>query len=241
MIELNLLPDIKLEYIKAQRTRRLVLTVSVLVSAVAVALLLILLSLDGLQRKHLSDLNSDIKDETQQLQGKPNINQILTIQNQLKSLTALHASKPNVIQLFNYLGQVTPASVDINNLTADFTANSIVITGDSDTLASVNQYVDTLKATTYTSDVNPKSALAFNNVVLSAFSLSTGVGPGGQPVQPNSKPATFTINLGYDTNIFDITQKVNLNVPSQVSTRSTTSNPTDLFTAPQTTTTGGTH
>ena len=236
MIELNLLPDIKLEYLKAQRTRRLVLSIAVIASVASIALLLLLLSVDGLQKKHLSDLNNDIKDETQQLQGKPDINKILTVQNQLESLKALHDGKPDAFQLFGYLAQVTPVNDDLNNLTVDFTADSMVITGDSDSLSNVNQFVDTLKFTTYTTDQNPKSSKAFNNIVLAAFSLSTGVTASGTPASSNSKPATFTINLNYDPTIFDITQKVTLHVPSEVSTRSNINSPNDLFTAP-----GGKH
>jgi hypothetical protein len=228
MIELNLLPDIKLEYIKAQRTRRLVLSISLLASAVAITLLVLLLGVNGLQKKHLSDLNNDIKNDSSTLQREPNINQILTIQNQLESFSALHSAKPAVTRLFSYLDQVTPAAVDINNFTTDFTQNTAIITGDADALSSVNQYVDTLKFTTYTSSQTNQSAKAFSNVVLSAFSLSTGANT--TTSTQNTKPATFTINLSYDKNIFDITQNINLSVPNLVTTRSASSNPTDLFT-----------
>jgi len=237
MIELNLLPDIKLDYIKAQRTRRLVLSISVLVSIVAVAILALLLSLDGLQHKHLSDLNKDIKDESSKLQGEPNITQILTVQNQLESLTALHASKPNASQLFTYLGQVTPAQIDINNFTIDFTLQTVTMTGDADALSSVNQYVDTLKATTYTTSANTTATKAFSNVVLSAFGLTSGANSSSKA----GKPATYTITLAYDKNIFDITQTVTLTVPNIVTTRSQISNPTDLFAPAPTNPSGGTH
>jgi len=244
MIELNLLPDIKLEYIKAQRARRLILSISVLVSAVALTLLLLLLSVDGLQKKHLNDLNTDIKNYSSELQGKPNINQILTVQNQLESLTALHAGKPNASQLFGYLDQVTPAAVDINSFTVDFTADTVIITGESDTLASVNQYIDTLKFTTYMTDKNPQSTKAFNNVVLAAFSLNTGAATQSNTTGVKPSAATFTVNAGFDKNIFDITQKPTLNVPNEVSTRSNVANPKDLFMAaptPSNTPNGGTH
>ena len=55
MIQLNLLPDVKLEYIKAQHLRRLVLSVSVLVTLAAVVILMLLLVFDLAQKKNLSD------------------------------------------------------------------------------------------------------------------------------------------------------------------------------------------
>jgi hypothetical protein len=238
MIQLNLLPDVKLEYIKAQRARRLVLSVSVLISLVAVAILVLLLGVDGLQKKHLSDLNKDIKNDSKTLKQKPRINQILTVQNQLESLTALHNAKPAASRLFNYLDQVTPVSVDINNFTTDFGLQTATLTGDADSLSSINQYVDTLKFTSYTTTDSKAATKAFSNVVLSSFGLSSGAtGP-----QAN-KPANYTITLSYDRNIFDITQKINLSVPNKVTTRSEVNQPGELFTtAPATSApSGGTH
>lgn len=232
MIQLNLLPDVKLEYIKAQRSRRLVFSVSVLVTVVSVVLLLLLLSADGLQKKHLNDLSRDISSESSKLQKEPNINKILTVQNQLQSLTALHAGKPAVSRLFDYLNELTPANVNITDLKVDFTQQTATITGTSDSLSNVNKYIDTLKFTTYTTKDNPTKTPAFSNIVLSSFSLSTGS-------QDPSQAANYTISMAYDKNIFDITQNVKLLVPNLVTTRSQLDQPTDLFKAEPAPTKGG--
>jgi Tfp pilus assembly protein PilN len=231
MIQLNLLPDVKLEYIKAQRSRRLVFGVSILVTAASVALLLLLLSVDGLQKKHLNDLSNDISSESSQLQKKPNINKILTVQNQLQSLTALHAGKPAASRLFDYLNELTPANVNITDLKIDFTQQTANITGTADTLSNVNKYVDTLKFTTYTSGGDSTKTAAFSNIVLSTFSLNTGS-------QDPTQAANYTIDLSYDQNIFDITQNIKLVVPNLVTTRSQLDQPTDLFKAPPATNKG---
>ncbi len=227
MIQLNLLPDVKLQYIKAQRSRRLVLSIAIVVGTAAIALLAILLTVDGLQKKHLSDLNRDIASETSQLQGKKDINKILTVQNQLESLTALHAGKPAGTRLFTYLNEVTPANVDITDLTVDFTKQTVTITGTAGALSSVNKYVDTLKFTNYTTDKTTGTSHAFNSVVLSNFGLGTNA-------SNTSQPASYTIMLAYDKNIFDITQKINLSIPSTTTTRAQIDQPTDLFKAPST-------
>jgi Tfp pilus assembly protein PilN len=223
MIQFNLLPDVKLEFIKAQRMRRLVLGVSILVSAVSVVILVLLLSVDGLQKKHLSDLNNAIASETSTLQRKPNINTILTVQNQLESLTQLHNGKPAADRLFNYLNELTPAPVAITNFTVNFDANTITITGTADTLSSVNQYVDTLKLTTYSTASSSSNKPAFSNVVLSAFGYDTN------PTDP-SEAATFTITFSYDKSIFDITKNISLSVPT-TTTRAQLQDPSDLFKA----------
>lgn len=233
MIQLNLLPDVKLEYMKAQRAQRLVLTVAILAGLAAIALLLILLTYDGLQKKHLSDLKRDIGTESSQLQNEQDIGTILTVQNQLQSLTGLHNGKPAVSRLFDYLNELTPAQVAITHLTTDFTKQTATITGTADALSSVNQYVDTLKLTSYTTDSNSTAAKAFSNVVMSDFSLSNDSSGG--------PPADFTVTLSYDQNIFDIQQKVTLSVPNTTTTRLNVGQPTDLFQASTSPSSGGTH
>ncbi len=226
MIQFNLLPDVKLEFMKAQRMRRLILGISVLASVVALVILVLLVGANQLGKKHLSDLSSDINKESKQLQAEPQINNILTVQNQLESLTGLHATKPSVARLFDYLNRLTPAQVSITNYTSDFTVQSVTITGSADSLSSVNQYVDTLKFTKYSLKDDPKTHLpAFKNIVLSAFSL-------GSATAAKTQAATYSISFSYDPTIFDITKTVELSVPSLVTTRSTTSQPVnDLFTA----------
>lgn len=229
MIELNLLPDVKIEYIKAQNMRRMTFTISALVTVVAVVLLGFLLSVNQLQKKHLNDLTGDIKKESAQLKGKKDINKILTVQNQLNSLTALHASKPAVSSLFTYLNQVTPSNVNINTFHADFAAYTMTITGGADSLSDVNKYIDTLKFTDYKTEDGSK-ARAFGNIVLTTFGINS-------QAQGGTKPASYTINLSYDPKIFDITQKVELSVPTITTTRVMISSPSDLFQAAAPTTT----
>jgi type VI protein secretion system component Hcp len=226
MIQLNLLPDVKLEYIKAQRQRRLIFTVSAIASIVAIGILLALLAVGGLQKKYLGDLNDDIAAASSKLKGKPEIDKILTVQNQLNSLTALHDAKPAASRLFTYLNQVTPAEVSIGDFKVDFVEQTATITGTTTTLGSVNKYIDTLKFTTYrTGQGNDQSdaTKAFSNVVLSSFSLEGD--------DKNGKPAKYTVTLNYDPVIFDLTQEVSLSVPNTTTTRSALSNPTDLFQA----------
>lgn len=224
MMQLNLLPDVKMQYIKAQRSRRLVLSISIITTVAAVALLLLLLSVDGLQKKHLSDLNKDIKSESSKLQHEPQIDKMLTVQNQLSSLTELHATKPAAARLFDYLNQVTPAKVNITDLTVDFTQQTATITGTSDSLANVNKYVDTLKYTKFSADGSNKVQPAFNNVVLSSFGLNTDS-------QDSNQAASYTITIAYNKDIFDITKNVQLSVPSVTTTRQNIGQPTDLFQA----------
>lgn len=217
MIQFNLLPDVKLEYIKARRTQRLVMFVSVVLGGIALFVFVVLfLVVNVWQRQHLAALDSDIKKDTQTLESIPNLDRILTVQNQLNSLTGLHEQDPAAQRLFGYVGQVTPAQASVSSLSADFTENKLTLSGTANAVSTVNQFVDTLKFTTYTTDQNSTPQKAFSEVVLSNFTIG-------------EKGVTYEIALKFDPEIFDNTVQVTLVVPKIISTRSETQKPTDLF------------
>lgn len=227
MIQLNLLPDVKLEFIKAQRMRRMVLTISILAATGALALLIILFSFGMLQKKHLNDLGDDIQSSSNTLKKKPEIDKILTVQNQLSKLTELHDKKPASSRLLNYLNQLTPSQISLNALNVTYTENTVSISGKADAISNVNQYIDTLKFTSFVVSGDEESTgPAFSDVVMESFSLKSDAGSSAE-----GKPASFTIKATYDPNLFDITKSVKLSVPKQVTTRSEISQPTDLFQA----------
>lgn len=223
MIQLNLLPDIKLEYAKAQRARRLVTVIAFFATSGAIGLLVFLLGINAIQKSHINKVSESVASDAKKLKGQQGISKVLTVQNQLKSLTALHAGKPQASHLFEYLNEITPLEISISSLNTDFVAYSMTITGTADKLSNVNRYIDTLKFTTFTSDTNKADTKAFSSVVLTSFGLTSG----GQGV----KPATYTIKLNYDKSIFDISQKVSLTVPTRTTTRASINDPTDLFQA----------
>ncbi len=243
MIQFNLLPDVKLEYLKAERTRQMVITVSAIASAASLAIFLTFFATNYYQKQHISSISDEINSRKSKLEKKPGIDKILTIQNQLKSLTALHDAKPAAPRLFTYLNQVTPdKTISISSLTLDFSKGTLSITGTADSLGSVNQYIDTLKFTTYRvkgDDPSQTPLKAFSNVVLTSFTYATPSATAG--TDTSSAPATYTLDFTYDQPIFDLTKDVTLNVPSNTTTtRSEVDKPTDLFVAaPKAKTTGG--
>ena len=205
MVQFNLLPNIKLEYVKARRTKYLVTFISIVVGGVAILVFAVsLFVVDVAQKKSLSDLNTDIGKYSKQLRGTKDLSEILTVQNQLNTLTALHDGKPAASRLFDYITQLTPAQASLNKLTVDFTGNTMSIGGTSPSLDTVSLYTDTLKATHYTTDKNTNQTAAFSNVVLTNFAR-------------DDKGATFTITLSFDPVIFQGTSAVTLIVPSTAS------------------------
>jgi hypothetical protein len=226
MIQFNLLPDVKLEYIKARRSKHLVMLISFIVTGISIALVVILfVGVNVLQRKHLDNLDHDIKEKTQQLSGEQDINKILTVQNQLNTLNGLHDAKPAIERLGPYLAQITPAGVFISSLKVDYAANTMSFDGGAGSVKSVNTFIDTMKFTTYGSE----GKNAFSNVVLTSLDRS-------DKDQGDAPPAKYQITLAFDPGIFDIKltapdpkEPIKLNVPEQVTTRSVTEKPSPLF------------
>lgn len=218
MIQFNLLPDIKQQYMKAQRQKHMVVFISTLSMIIAVAIFVVLLLVTQLwQKKSISDLNGDIKQYSNELSSTDDFSKILTVQNQLNSLPALHDKKAVASRLSGYMTQLTPAKANVSKLDVDFDQNMISISGSADSLATVNTYVDTLKFTTFTAaGDDTKKDNAFSSVVLAAFGKNSGA-------------TTYTITANFDPIIFSGEQEVTLTVPQITSSRSATEQPTDLF------------
>ena len=215
MIQFNLLPDIKLEYIKAKRTKRTVMLTSSLVTTVVLALFILLfVTVNVFQKQHMNDISNDIATEKAKLDKYPDLDKILTIQSQLGSITALHETKPVTGRLFVYLPQIVPQAVSLTNLKLDFETSTIELNGSTDSLGNVNKFVDTLKFTQYTNTETKVKVNAFSEVVLDGFSKDVDA-------------SDFTIKLKFDPYIFDSANSVALNVPEITSSRSVTEKPAD--------------
>lgn len=213
MIQFNLLPDIKLEYIKAKRAKRTVVVVSSIVSGVALgAFVLLFITVNVFQKNHIEDLGTDINSQVAELEKTPDLDKILTIQSQLNSLTPLHEHKPVVSRLFTYLPDLVPQQVTISQLNLNLTDSTMKISGSADDLVTINKFVDTLKFTQFSD--NGAEVNAFTNVVLTDF--------GRTPNEVN-----YSISYSFNPYIFDSSKEVKLTVPKIISTRSETEKPSE--------------
>jgi len=225
MIQFNLLPDVKIEYIKAMRTKRMVMGVSILVTLTTLVVCLLMVTVVyGIQPQTTKGLNSKIADYSNQLKKTPDLDKILTIQNQLDSLTSLHEQKVAASRIFGFIQQFTPAQVTISDFTVDFTENTMSLTGASPTLDKVNTFTDTLKYSNYNDGGNSAGKKAFSDVVLAQFGKS-------------NENTSYTITLSFDPALFDNKVFTGLVIPKGISTNSVTGQPAaDIFKqAPQTT------
>lgn len=225
--QFNLLPGLKLQMIRAQSLRNKILSVAIVVGGVCLAIFIImLLTVEGLQKKQLSDSNKQIATATASISAQPQITKILTVQNQLASLATLHAGKNITSRAFDYLSQVTPINVNLARLSLDYGNKTLSLDGTADSAASVNKFIDTLKFTKYTignGDVkNAKNA--FSSVIETNFAIGSG-------------NTSFSLSVQFDPKLFSNDNRgadgqpiaPTLSVPSQTTTRSALEDPKSLF------------
>lgn len=202
MIQLNLLPDVKIAFIKARAQKRLVILFSTIIATAALTICILLFTyVNVVQKKSSNDLSTDITSSSNELTETKDLNKILTVQNQLMSLDGLHGQKPATDRLAGYIARTTPEGISINQLAIDFATKTVTVSGKAGNLEVVNRYVDSLKATVYltkdTEDEDPKPA--FSDVVLSSFSRS-------------ETDTTYTVSFVYDEVIFSADKVVAISV-----------------------------
>lgn len=215
MIQFNLLPTVKVEHIRTQKIKRLVMVTSITAICVSAAILVLLFSYTAVQKRHISNLDSDVARLQGELESNSELKKILSVQSQLSSLPALYDGRPAVERLPVFIDQTTPADVGLGQLSIDFSLSTIQLSGKAASLSAINAHVDTLKLTKFTAGDGSQPEVAFTNVVLSQFGR-------------DDEGASFTIMLNFNPVMFDATQEVSLAVPSMITTRAQT-NPAELF------------
>lgn len=131
MIEINLIPDVKQELIKAQRVRSSVVSISIIVGLGALGLVVILavyVFLGQLARNAIVD--SDINSQNEKLSKVEDLGNIITIQNQLTKLSSMHNDKKIDSRIFDVLSTIIPPepnTVSVNKLTLDASSSTITL------------------------------------------------------------------------------------------------------------------
>jgi len=228
MIALNLLPDVKKQFLKAQKLRNTIFTISLIVCASAVGAVIIGFVVVGGMRYQISKNDARLSELQQEFKGIENLSQILTIRNQANALPGLHAQKPVADRLFPLVELSTPSDVSLGEVTVDFEEGTIEITGITDDFQSMNVYVDTLKNTTFTAvskdvpqdsqtNTEPESKVIFSEIITEQGVSETGVG--------------FTVTMNFDSGIFNSESTVSFSVPDKETTQSVRNSP--LFDKPE--------
>lgn len=108
MIQINLIPDVKLQYLKARRMRNLAISSSIIagLAASAVLVLAILFLLFQVGMEKLADTRID--EEYTKLQDVEELSELVTLQNQLSLISGQHQNRSIDSRLFSVLQAINP-------------------------------------------------------------------------------------------------------------------------------------
>lgn len=111
MIEINLVPDVKQELLRAQSQRNLLISVSI-IAAIAAGVVVVLVAgyVYGAQSWMMKNSNDTINKEFNKLSAVEDLDKILTIRNQLSAVSTLNKDKHMTSRVYDMLNVVVPKS-----------------------------------------------------------------------------------------------------------------------------------
>lgn len=111
MIEINLVPDVKQELLRAQKQRNIVISVAIILAIGAGAIVIVAAAyVFGAQKLMMDSANKTIDEQYNQLTQVEDLDKMLTIQNQLKQITVLNANKNAGSRLYGMLNVIIPSA-----------------------------------------------------------------------------------------------------------------------------------
>lgn len=148
MIEINLIPDVKRELLRAQRMRATVISASIFTSIIAGGVVVaLLLYIFGVQNVRGAILDGQIQDGSKKLAEVEDLSKMVTIQNQLAQISQLNGQKNMDSRLFDVLAGVIPPApndVQISQVTIDAAARTLRIEGQTRGYDSMEVFKKTL-------------------------------------------------------------------------------------------------
>ena len=224
MIELNLLPDVKKEYLKAQSFRAKTISLSILATIVAVGATAVLAAYVYGGQKLVSTLQkNDIEAKTKELKGKKDIDKYLTIQSQLKDISGLHDQKNMTSRVLSVLPKLNPpAPNNVKLANASFTVidGSLSLQGSVKDFSALTTFRDTLTNAklTYTKDGQNLSEPLFSEVAIT----QSGYGKNDE----TGSSVGFSIITKFNPNLIAASSKnVSVSVPNIETTQSVVASP----------------
>lgn len=234
VMEINLIPDVKMNLVRAQVVRSRVTTIAIL-STVAMGVLVFIVALIafGLQGVLIDSADKKINAEFQTFRDYNGAKQIISIQNQLSKIDSLHQSKPMTSRLFNLMVSINDGSgdsVQISRLDFDNSTKTISIEGQSrDGYLGAEKFQKAIYNTRLAYTVNEGDAQAEESVPLTDKVVILEAASYRQDVT-GAEVLIFNIGFSVDDLMFDYSTDVKLIGPGRKDvTDSTLAIPKEIF------------
>ena len=201
MIEINLVPDVKQELIRARSIRSAVVSGAIVTTIIAAAIVVILsIFVFGVQTVRNAVADEDIKKGSSKLSSVEDLSKILTIQNQLTKINALNDQKKIDSRVFTMLSAIIPPApneVQISTLNINNATSTITLEGQTPTYPSLEAFKKTIAA----ANVRYKDADSKQQDVQLASNISlTNISFGEN--SSGIKVLRFTVSFSYANELF---------------------------------------
>ncbi len=143
--EINLVPDIKGEMIKTLKLRNLIFFLCIVVALASVVVVLITGLIMGGQQLALDSKEKTIDNLSEKLNSYSDLNDFLTIKDQVGSISTLTENKQVLSRTFNILSALLPTGADtitISELNVDLSESQPKLTFDAQANAGTEPYYD---------------------------------------------------------------------------------------------------
>ena len=143
--EINLVPDIKNEMIKTLKLRNYIFFACIVVAAASIILTLIFGLIMGGQRIAVENKKSTLKELSAKLNSYTDLNDFLTIKDQLGSIDTLTNDKTVLSRTFNILSALLPTGADtitVSELSVDLTGEQPKFSLEAQANAGKEPFID---------------------------------------------------------------------------------------------------
>lgn len=209
MIEINLIPDVKRELLKAQRARAVVISTSIIASIIAGSVLVLLLLYIGVQGVRGNLLDGKIDSGSTKLAQVEDLSKILTIQNQLVKISSLNGEKNITSRMFDMLSAVTPGGdnkVQFSSVDITEDGKTVRLEGQTRGYDSMEVFKKTVGSAViaYTTPALEDGTPGEQKTVPLAADISTSDVSYGED-STGKKVLRFTLSFTYDDALFATT------------------------------------
>jgi hypothetical protein len=201
MIEINLVPDVKQELIRARMARSAVISGSIIAIIVAAGVVVVLsIYVFGVQTVRGAVADASIKSGSDKLASVNDLSKILTIQNQLTKMSSLNDNKKIDSRVFDLLQAIIPPSpneVKVSSLVVDATAGTVMFQGQTPGYPSLEAFKKTIGA----ANVHFKDSGGTQTDVVLATNLSISNVSYGEDAS-GGKVLRFNVSFTYAPELF---------------------------------------
>lgn len=203
MIEINLIPDVKQELIRAERVRSVVISFSILIGIISLGVVALLaVYVFGVQTVRSALADDNIKKGSAQLANVEDLSKVLTIQNQLSKIDELNDQKKIDSRIFDVLSAVIPPApnnVQVSNLLIDAAQSQISIEGQTRAFDVLEIFKKTVDGAVVTYKDGSDTAEVKLATDISTTDISYGEDTSG------AKVLRFTLRFTYAEQLFSPT------------------------------------